>query len=88
MGQNKLINCHVTDRWRIWIPVRQTAHQISYFGKILCVLKALVDYSIFISGLHWEGDKEWIRGKDLEPGERKAGEGACYSNIVKSLELN
>ena len=22
---------------------------------------------------------------DLEPGERKAGEGACYSNIVKSL---
>ena len=21
----------------------------------------------------------------LEPGERKAGEGACYSNIVKSL---
>ena len=27
--------------------------------------KALVDYSIFIPGLHWEGNKEWIRGKDL-----------------------
>jgi len=41
-----------------------------YFVKISCSIKfcaskALVDCSIFIPGLHWEGNKELIRGKDL-----------------------